>query len=282
MADSTAGLVYHAVLSLFLGELIKSGEPISLPAGSGPGKKPLPKLPEHYRRLLSQKIESVFEAFPCLPGSAGAEMSMLAARLLRAEKKLFCARLEKFLAEFASLFAGHRVVASEERCFLESGFYALSGIVDCILEDAREGSPSAGSLAIVDFKMSKAPKFSESFAGEGSLSDFQIPAYLRLAEAALKKEAHAALFFSIGDAKAQLWFGATQNALTGARNPKKEEDAVMRGGGAFAAVMGEFDEKSERFAREILGGLFPAAPSYSGRCGGCNYSKVCRMLYKVK
>ena len=281
MAGNITGLVYHAVLNLFLDDLIKTGEAISPPINSGTDKKPKPELPEYYRGLLAQKIETVFESFPRLPNSDKTEMSMLTARLLRAEKKLFYVRLEKFLAEFVSFFAGYRVVASEPRYSIDNDLYSLNGIVDCILQDSREDSPANGSLAIVDFKATVIPKLSDCFTEEG-LCDFQIPAYLRLAEAALEKEVHTTLFFSIADAETQVWFGAIQNALSGAGIPKKAEDRVTRTGDVFAAIMNEFDEKTGRFAKEVSEGTFPFSLPGSGQCLGCKYSKVCRALYKIK
>ena len=284
MAENIPGLVHHAILNLYLDELKKTGSAIAAPANLGTDKKPKPKLQESYRKLLGEKIEAVFENFPCLPGSDKAQMSMLTARLLRARKKLFHARLENFLAEFASFFAGCSVVASEARYFLEKDSHALNGIVDCILEGSSGNFPADGALVIVDFKTAKAaniPKNPIRF-DESALSDFQIPAYLRLAEAALKKNAETALFFSIEDAKAQVWFGAMQNALSGAMDPKKEEDRVMRGSLAFEKIMGEFDEKTERFARKVQSGAFPASPAYTEKCPSCKHRKVCRVLYKIR
>jgi len=281
MADNITGLVYHAVLNLFLDDLMKTGDAISLPVDSGTDKNPKPELPNTYRRLLSEKIETVFACFPALPGGDKTEMSMLTARLLRAEKKLFYVRLEIFLAEFISFFAGFRVVASEPRYTLENGSYCLNGIVDCILEDARKDSSANGSLAIVDFKVTRIPRLSDCFGTEG-LTDFQIPAYLRLAEVALKKEVHTTLFFSIRDVRTQVWFGFIQHALSNVNNPKKETDRIVRAGDVFTDIMNEFDEKVCRFAREVSSGDFPVSPSFSGHCQGCGYNKVCRTLYKIK
>ena len=282
MADNITGLVYHAVLNLFLADLIKLGEAISPPLNLGDDKKPKPGLPAPYRRLLLEKIETVFESFPRLPYSNKTEMSMLTARLLRSEKKMFCARLEKFLGEFIALFAGCRVVASEARYFIENERYRINGIVDCILEDAVSDTGENGSLTIVDFKTGKTPKLSNCFSYERGLADFQIPAYLRLAEAALAKNVRTALFFSIGDTKAQVWFGAVENALSGVSNPKKPEDRITGTSDIFTDIMAEFDGKAECFAEEVSGGGFSLAPNYSEHCYGCEYEKVCRILYKVR
>jgi len=46
--------------------------------------------------------------------------------------------------------------------------------------------------------------------------------------------------------------------------------------------MKEFDEKTERFAREVSTGTFPFSPLYPRQCLGCKYDKVCRALYRIK
>ena len=282
MASNIAGQVYHEVLNLFLEDLKKSGEKIARPGDdpsrdSGSDKK---NLPDFYRRILAEKVETVFETFPRLPHSEKTEMSMLTARLLRAEKKLFYAKLENFLAAFTSFFAGYRVVASETYYSLPKKSYYLSGIVDCILEDARDGSRQNGSIAIVDFKTKYMPGLAACIGEEG-LADFQLPMYLRLAEAALKKEVRAALFYSILDADPQVLFGVIKNAVSGAVLPKKEEDYILRGGEVFNGIMKEFDEKAEQFADEIANGTFSFSPSDPQACLKCDYNKVCRTLYKV-
>jgi ATP-dependent helicase/DNAse subunit B len=281
MADNITGLVYHAALNLFLADLKKSGEKISPPVDAGNGKKPKAQLPSYYHGLLLEKTKAVFECFPALPGSGKTEMSMLTARLLRAQKDMFYARLEKFLAEFISFFSGYRVVASEPHYFFENGSYCLNGKLDCVLEDAREDSAAYGSLVIVDFKTVKTPKLSDCFTEEG-LSDFQIPAYLRLAEATQKKQVDTTLFFSIHDAKAQVWFGAIRNVLNGTPIPKNAEDCIMRGGDIFTNIMDEFDSKTVQFAKEVPSGAFMVSPLYCGHCYECSYNKVCRTLYKIR
>ena len=280
MADNIAGQVYHAVLNLLLDELRETGEPIAGPLFSGSDQKPLPVLPDSWRSRLAEKTEMVFASFPRLPRSEKPVMSALTARLLRAEKQMFVSSLERFLAAFISFFAGFRVLASEKFHSLQRDFYCLNGIIDCVLEDARDDSPEKGSAVIVDFKTKKMPNPADC-TGEDGLANFQLPMYLRLAESALKKEVHTALFFSIIDAAPQVLFGVIENVLSGGNIPKKEEDRITRGSGAFIRIMDDLDKKAEQFAKEISTGAFSVFSSGVEQCLQCSYNRVCRTVYKI-
>ncbi|MCL2558141.1 MAG: PD-(D/E)XK nuclease family protein [Treponema sp.] len=279
-ADNMAGIAHHAVLNLFFYDLIAKGAPLPAPENNGSQEKPVAKLPAELRELLWQKIEMVFDNFPALPGGR-MEMSMLAARLLRAQKKAFALRLERFLGVFLSFFAGFRAVESEARHSLDCPSAALDGTVDLVLQDARDDSQAFGSLAIVDFKTASAPELARHFK-DSELSDFQIPAYLRLVETASGNEVSAATFFSVIDPKTRVWIGFLNNVFNGKRTPKKEDGSVDRAGEGFALMMTDFDEKAARFAREVSAGDFPAVPSYCEHCQKCEHQGICRSLYKVK
>jgi hypothetical protein len=272
MADNITGKVYHAVLNLFLDELKKTGETIDIPHDNG-SKKHLQALPNSYHHLLAEKTEIVFGAFPCLPKEERPVMSMLTARLLRSQKPLFFSHLENFLSTFISFFSGFRVLASEAHYSLPKDFYYLNGVVDCILEDDR-------GMVIVDFKTKTMPKLSDC-TGDNGLADFQLPMYLRLAEATFEKNVHTALFFNIIDAVPQVLFGIIQNVTTGSTVPKKEENSIKRRSGKFLSIMDEFDKKAEQFAREMSEGSFSLLPSRSDLCLECQYNRVCRMLYRI-
>jgi len=265
MAYNISGDVYHAVLNLFLNELKRTGEAIAAPVISGDDKKPSRQLPEYYSKLLAEKVEMVFESFPRLPAGEYQRMSMLTARLLRAQKPLFLSRLENFLAEFISCFAGFKVIATEETYSLPKDNYFLNGRIDCILEDIRGDSPQKNSLAIVDFKTKY--KIEEGFA------HFQLPLYVRLAETKYEKNADTALFFSITDSRPLVLFGVIQDM--------KEDDCIMRGSERYNEIMNEFDQNAARFAREISSGAFSFSPSHPEQCQDCEYNKVCRALYRV-
>jgi CRISPR/Cas system-associated exonuclease Cas4 (RecB family) len=230
MASAIAGDVYHAVLNLYLDEFRKTRAIIGGAVNT---------------KLLDEKIETVFETFPRLGHDTHQVMSMLSARLLRAEKSLFRTRLEKLLVEFNSYFEGFRITATEENYTLPHDIYFLNGRIDCILENDN-------SLAIVDFKT--------RYKKDGDTFNYQLPLYLRLAEATYNKEVHTALFFSITDAKPSLLF----------ETPEEKN-----------AIMNEFDLKVPQFAQEISNGTFAFSPSHTAHCQDCEYNKVCRILYKI-
>jgi len=232
MASNITGDVYHAILNLFLESLKNTGETIAAPVNID---------------LLAHNVETVFNAFPRLPHSERQVMSMLTARLLQAEKSLFFKRLEDFLTEFTSRFAGYKVVASEENYTLPKDNYFLNGRIDCILETEN------GSLVIVDFKT--------KYKLQKGVFDFQLPLYLRLAEESYQKETHSGIFFSIIDARSY--------------------NGVMRENENFNDIMGEFDRKTRQFAEEVSAGSFSFFPPQREQCLDCDHNKVCRTLYQV-
>jgi hypothetical protein len=287
MANEIAGMVYHKIINLFLEELKEKGELIAPPLNDNGYM-----LPKSYRDILTKKVDIVFYSFPYLSGNADDKpaMSMLTARLLRAEKELFWVQLENFLVKFISFFAGFSVVASETQYTLNKKFYYLNGHIDCILEDKRKssesqgssnlGSSNQGSLVIVDFKTKYMPALQDCIGLE-RLADFQLPMYIRLAEKEFGKKAGTALFFSILDAAPRVLFGVIQDAISGEIIPEKEQERIMHGSGEYERIMGEFDKKAEQFATEILDGTFAFSPSHWELCQECGYNRICRTLYKV-
>jgi hypothetical protein len=274
MANETSGLVYHRIISLFLRELKEKGEAIVPPLlKRAPSSQYM--LPKSYRDTLTEKTEIVFTSFPYLSDEEDGKpaMSMLTARLLRAEKELFFTQLEDFLIKFISFFAGFSVVASEGKYTLNKEFYYLNGYIDCVLENQD-------SLVIVDFKTKYMPDLSDCIGIE-ELANFQLPMYIRLAENEFGKKVDTALFFSILDAAPQVLFGVIRDALSGEIIPGKEQDRIMRGGAEYERIMGEFDKKAEQFATEISNGAFAFSPSHWESCKECGYNRVCRTLYKV-
>jgi len=272
MANETSGIVYHKIINLFLGELREKGEVIA-PSLEGVA------LPKIYRDSLINKTETVFNSFPCLPGSGKPAMSMLTARLLGAEKELFFTTLENFLVKFISFFAGFTVAASEGSYTFDKGAYCLNGYIDCVLED--QGSGNQGSLVIVDFKTKYTPDLKDCAGVDRELANFQLPMYIRLAENAFSKPVSAALFFSIVDSRPAVLFGVIHNVIQNETVPAREHDRIMRGSGEYERIMGEFDKKAEQFAAEISNGTFAFSPSHWELCQDCGYNRVCRTLYKV-
>jgi hypothetical protein len=282
MTENIAGLVFHAALNLFFSELKKNKDILAAPAYSGESRRDSPSLPESCRDLLGRSVNEIFSAFPRLSPDGKPVMSALTARLLRAEQKYFHSRLEQCLAVFLSYFAGYRVIGSETSYQAERDSFFLNGIVDCILEDARENSENRGNVLIVDFKLRRLPDPADCTGeSETGLANFQLPLYLCLAEENENRPVHTALFFSITDVKPQVLFGMIQNGRTHACLPAKENDRIMREGDFFQQIMNEFEEKTERFVREISRGEFFTFKPEFEKCGACNYQRVCRTTYKI-
>jgi hypothetical protein len=269
MTEYINGQVYHAILNLFFTELKKSGDVLS-------------SRMDAYQSLLATSVDRVFDAFPCLPPGTRPVMSALSARLIRAEKKLFFGKTEKCLAAFLSWFAGFRVIESEASYQAERDTFFLNGKVDCILEDTREDSENPGAAHIVDFKLKTMPS-RESCTGEdeGGLANFQLLMYAILVEENRKIPVYSACFFSIIDAKPRFIFGALQNAASGAWDPGKEDQRIMRGGGRFNYLMKEFEVKTGQYVDEINSGNFSVFDSTFAKCVDCEYHRVCRTIYKI-
>jgi hypothetical protein len=269
MAEFISGQVYHAILNQFFTELKKSGDVLS-------------SRTDLYQSLLETSVDTVFSAFPCLPPGTRPVMSALNARLIHAEKKLFFDKTKKCLTAFLSWFAGFRVIESEVSYQAEGDTFFLNGKVDCMLEDARENSENPGTALIVDFKLKSMPdRGSCTGDGENGLTNFQLPMYTVLAEKNRKIPVHGACFFSIIDAKPRFVFGALKNTESGAWEPRKADQRIIRGSDKFNHLMEEFENKTKQYAEEINSGNFSVFDSTFEKCADCEYHRVCRTIYKI-
>ena len=281
MARNISGMVYHSIINLFLNELKESNKDIDsskITRLSTGGQK----LPETYEKILKEKTEEVFNGFPMLSGSFYQVMSMLTSRLIQSQKEIFLFNLNQFFAVFLSFFSGYRVISTESDYIQDRDTYYLRGIVDCVLEDRRDPKLKNFPLLIADFKtsFSSTPKITE-YTSPGGISDFQLPLYLRLIEGQYEREVHTALFFSIVDAEPRLLFGSIKDEKNGIKYPKKDDNIIAHNSVHYNSIMAEFDEKSSLFAAEIGEGVFPQYPEYKSHCISCDYSRVCRTLYKI-
>jgi hypothetical protein len=278
MREDVTGSLYHAMLNWFFAALKKDGGAL-LPPQDG-------SLPRTYDTLLATSIDSVLQGLPAIfPGNMP-EMSALTVRLIRAGKQNIRENLGTFLVSFLNYFAGYRVVESETSWKLAKDSYYLNGTVDCMLEDDRENSETPGATVIVDFKLRYMPEREACDAsGDEGLANFQLPLYMTLAEEQGKKSIGAALFFSILQAKPQALFGVIENRETGKQEPK-ENDRILRSNkpgpdDRFQRIMGEFWEKTERYAAEIRSGSFSTISNSFRKCAACDYHTVCRTSYAV-
>jgi hypothetical protein len=103
-----------------------------------------------------------------------------------------------------------------------------------------------------------------------------------LAERNGYKRIHTALFFSILQAEPVVLFGVINS--NGKEKPYYKKDRIERTGEAgskFAMVMAEFKEKTERYAEDVLAGVFSTISDDEEKCFTCDYHGVCRTVYAI-
>jgi hypothetical protein len=277
MAENVAGMVYHAALNLFFTKIMESKKALLKPDYSDRG----PSLPDDYRKLLQDSVNAIFSAFPLIQPGEKPQMSSLTARLLRAGKRHFLFNMENCIANFLSLFAGFSVAGCETVYYAQRDTFFLNGKIDCILEAPPEEG-AAKKYIIIDFKMGKPPKRADCTAGEeDSLSDFQLPMYITLAEENKKIEVSTALFYSIINHSPEVIIGTAQDVNTKVVTPKKEDDRILYKSEMYNRIFDEFNQKTRQFANEIATGNFSVFESEYSECKTCEYSRICRTVYVI-
>jgi hypothetical protein len=274
MADNVVGSLYHAALDFFFKKAKAEAGGVLLSLENG-------QLPSIYRAFIAEGVETALEQFSS--GNKQFEISALTARLLRAERQGIQEQLVIFLTALLSYFAGYVVADSELKLSHEPAEkqYFLNGMVDCVLEDRRNNTNPTG--VILDFKLGNPPA-RRICTGEGDkgLEDFQLPMYVTLAERNGYKRIHTALFFSILQAEPVVLFGVINS--NGKEKPYYKKDRIERTGEAdskFAMVMAEFKKKTERYAEDVLSGVFSTISDDEEKCFTCDYHGVCRTVYAI-
>jgi len=277
MGENVAGMAYHAALNLFFSKIMESNEALKKPNYSDRGQ---PSLPDDYRELLKESVDEIFDKFPLIDPSKNLQMSSLTARLLRAGKRNFLFNMENCIANFLSLFCGCTVAGCETVLETERDTFFLNGKLDCILEaPPEEGVPK--KHIIIDFKMGNPPKRADCTVGEDSLSDFQLPMYITLAEEKNKIEVHTALFYSILFHSPEVIIGTVQDVNTKVVIPKKEDERILYKSEMYNLLFEEFNKKTRQFADEISSGDFSVFESEYSECKACGYNRMCRTVYVI-
>ncbi|MCL2243991.1 MAG: PD-(D/E)XK nuclease family protein [Treponema sp.] len=292
MAENVEGMVYHAVLNLFFTEIKKTKKVLIKPDYSDHE----PVLPASYREILKDCVNKIFSAFPSLQTEGEenkthiinhAQMSALTSRLLFAGKKHFLFSLEKFLAHFLSLFAGHYVFGCEIPYQVKRDNYFLNGKIDFILEEPDKTSDelsgkNTGKLIIADFKLKWTPERDDCTAeGKNGLANFQIPMYTILTEENNKAQVHTALFYSILKLYPEVIIGEVNDIKTNAIIPKNEDKRISRNSAAYNRIFEEFSIKTRQFANEINTGNFTVFETGYNKCVSCKFSRICRTAYTI-
>jgi len=274
MAENISGSVYHAVLNDFFKKIKREGKPLCEPEQNNTGYT----LPSHYKNILINSIDSVFDGFPVIESDRKTRISSLTNRLLQAGKDDFYYHLEKCLAYFLSLFAGCLIAGSESYYTIQKDSYLLNGYVDCILKDNSNGEDK---YIIVDFKRKTIPKRADCTAQDDNpLTDFQLPMYINLAEEKDNIKVYTALFYSILNLQPEVVIG-TVTDINEKITPKKPEDRITRGDDLYKKIFKEFEEKTEQFADEIKSGNLTIFPKENNDCLTCNYNRICRTVYII-
>ncbi|MCL2264517.1 MAG: PD-(D/E)XK nuclease family protein [Treponema sp.] len=276
MSENISGLVYHAVLNNFFGEL---KEKLLLePINDGF----VLSLPDEYRGLLEQSINKTFDNFPSLNNENKSEMSSFTSRLLSAGKKDYQNNLEKALARFLSFFAGCRVYGTENYYRLERDSYIMNGFVDLILKENEE------KYIIIDFKLKHTPNRADCTAeGENAqakqraLGDFQLPMYITLTEENENVKIYTALFYSIIDLRPEVIIGTISDTNTEKIIPVREDDRIIRGNERYNKIFEEFSSKKNQFVKEISCGDYSVFPQKNIDCLDCDYHRICRTVYII-
>ncbi|MCL2185812.1 MAG: PD-(D/E)XK nuclease family protein [Treponema sp.] len=271
MMDDIAGSVYHAILNNFFSELKKKGDPLLPPLNTEQGLS----LPKFYKELLDKSIENIFSNFPLLLPKKEPQMSSLTSRLIHAQRREYQYYLENFITYFINYFAGCRVAECEKYYQIEEKTYILKGYIDFILKDAE------GKYIIVDFKLKNVPERSEC-TGEDArgLTNFQLPAYIKLAEEKANYKVYTALFYGILNVKPSVLIGTLCDAQRQKIIPL-EEDRILRDSERYKLLFGEFNKKINQFAQDVSNGELKMLPENDNDCYDCAYNRICRTVYVI-
>jgi hypothetical protein len=277
MAENIMGSLYHAILNRFFNAVREEGGVLLRPEGEA--------LPGPYRDLLASSGADLFDRLPRLPGESR-PLSALTVRFLKAGKEAALKQTELLLAALLRYFGGFRVAGSETVYTLQEENRYLTGKVDLLLIDERDGE--AGPAVIVDFKLNYLPRRADCIGkGERGLQNFQLPMYLSLAEAKGCPPVHGALFFRILKAEPRVILGSIRDGLEGAEKPGRgailrKETGEGEGEDRFAAILAEFREKAGQYAEEVRAGNFSVFSTGEKQCHRCAYHRICRTLYTVE
>jgi hypothetical protein len=223
-------------------------------------------------------------------------MSSRTNRLLHASIKSYQLHIENFLAHFLTFFAGCSVIECEKYYQTEKDTYFLRGYIDLILKDPlvkntlpdkeetllEQTMENTEKYIIVDFKLKNLPARKNCTGeGEDGLSDFQLPAYITLAEENEKYKVYTALFYSIIDIKPEIIIGTISDINTKKTFPLKEDVRIIKDSKKYNLIFEEFTYKTGKFALDISGGELKNFPKNNSVCYTCNYHRICRTVYAI-
>jgi CRISPR/Cas system-associated exonuclease Cas4 (RecB family) len=196
----------------------------------------------------------------------------LAEPLISSQARAISRRLWALLKIEAAAFDGYRVGPLEETFGFKKGGLWLNGKLDRV-----SFSPDDGAV-IIDYKTGEPPAKSSctmaelrtaaDSTGEETLSDFQIPMYIRLYEERSQEDASAAMFMSINKNKVVTVVGEA-----GGKKGLPRE--------AYKETLKCFDEYIEDFEKRVESLDFAPPDIRFKNCAACAYRNICRTVFSL-
>lgn len=244
------GILYHAILEAFFNQL-----------QAEPGKRIHSNELERYKMLMQTLIRQKLDERRS--GEGAFQESVYEMLFERIQEHLF-AYLETEIPNLNSC----AVLGPEyplRRKYPELGIY-LAGKADLILMNNN------GNLIILDFKTGKAPQKRELWPdAEGLVSNFQIAAYIRMAENQLSASVSHAAFYSIEERK-------TTRVIDPEGPTNRSPLPVVRTG--YEPVITKLDETLAVMVEYLKTGRYPVVePANRSICASCAVKAVCRINF---
>ncbi|AEJ18236.1 PD-(D/E)XK nuclease family protein [Gracilinema caldarium] len=245
------GILYHAILEAFFNHLQET-----------PGRRIRASEIENYNRILKTIIK---DKIADQQNEEGAFQESVYEMLFQRIKE----NLIIYLTNEIPTLDSCSVLGSEyhlRRHYPELDIY-LAGTADLILMDTE------GQLIIIDFKTNNAPKKRELWLdSSGMVSNFQIAAYIKMAEQQLKTTVSRAAFYSIEQ--------RMNVKVIDPEGPSKKNTILPVKRTDYEPVLTKLDETLALMVDYLKIGNYPVVhPANRGICTSCPVKAVCRINF---
>ncbi|MCL2231824.1 MAG: PD-(D/E)XK nuclease family protein, partial [Treponema sp.] len=242
--DTSLGLLYHVILEELFAKIRDEDKMFT----SG-------RL-DTYKLWAAEITRAAIKEHPAFKGP-------LAVPLVSPQAAGMAKKIGSLLELEAEFFDGYAVGDLELPVSFKTGDILTRGVID------RVSISPDGEPIIVDYKTSYLPKQTDiDDLGEQSLSDFQMPLYIKLYEEHSAAEVQGAFFYSINERKLKTVMGEK----TGGRStaPDREE---------YQPFLEVAEQQIEEFAQKVKALDFVPRELHVGECFACAYKTVCRSAY---